>query len=455
MSGMFDILFQNIKDRFPKLNWKLGSVVRSLLVDPLEKIGTDVDLYVNKLVSQLDLETLLDSPVGKEEALDAWMARLNIAEPQVLQATGTVAVLCASDERLTIAEGTAFTWSGDVSLYASEQVTYGEGSKSFTRVGDSLFLAEIPVISNTDTPVTLDVGSPLNWGSAPDQVIDVYVVSPITGGSAPTVQAKSKLIRAHLSNPTVCGASAIRASLIRKYGAAIVDVELGPSVADNTKAVVPVYIKQSAMPRVTYEQLIPSTSEDRGVVFSLDTTGVLTISGIFTDKGDAVVVDSSTQFGVLGDYGSKFVAKINEPTPNTSYSIRYTVFDTVKKASSWLNSTQCGSPVQLKSKTPVYGKLKMSIDIGGANLDSGTKAAICEYVCSKDLDKGVTDSELREILSSRGYTLGAATVFVADLLHNGEVLTVTQTGAINVTGRLGIDGMPVALYCSIDNIGSY
>lgn len=248
MNNMFDVLFQSIKDKFPKLNWKLGSVVRSLIVDPLEQLSADVNSYVAKLTLATDLNNLLNNPVGRDEELDRWLVELGITLPAQPASTGTVAIICdALDPDLIVPAGTEFSWNDGTSLLAAETVT----GDNLEKYGRNMFRMEVPVTSYSDHTTTLSSGCPLVWGSAPDTVIDIFVATPVSGGlRVNSVQAKAALIRAALQQPLVCGESAILATLIRKFGTTIVDVRVGKNInaPDSSGYVTPLYVKYASYP---------------------------------------------------------------------------------------------------------------------------------------------------------------------------------------------------------------
>ena len=384
MSNMFDVLFQCVKDRFPKLNWKLGSVIRSLLIDPLEKISNEVDAYTDKLRAMTDLRELLDSPARREDELDNWMLQLGLSLPENKNATGQIALICDATDSFTVAAGTSFTWNEGVILLAAERVDVNENS--LVSIGNDLYRILIPVVASGPYDIALDAGSPVAWGSAPDSVVDMFTYTPITGGvSEDSIQTKVALIKAALTQPAMCGADAIRSALIRKYGPSIVDVKLGRRLTDNAAATVPVYIKQAALPRI-----------------------------------------------VEGEY----------------------VYHTVNEAIRWMNSEQCGSPFKLVGMLPTYASVSLQINTGGVDLSINALSAICEYINGSALDKALSDSELKSIISSYGYTVTGAILYTA-AIDSGAVGTTTQAGGLHLTGKVTGSGAPVALYCTLDNIKTY
>ena len=61
-SSLFDALLQSMRDRFPKLSWKLGSVIRTLLLEPLVSISDEITKYSDKLANISNIKAFLDDP---------------------------------------------------------------------------------------------------------------------------------------------------------------------------------------------------------------------------------------------------------------------------------------------------------------------------------------------------------------------------------------------------------
>lgn len=248
MTGTFDILFQCIKDRFPKLNWKLGSVLRSLLVDPLEKISIDIDKYLASIDSRSNLQGLLESPAGRDAELDYWMRQLGIPAPAEVSAHGEVTICYEPGAGFTIPEGSLFTWNNGTAVVAARKIVADGGSPRDSR----LCKVAVPVTSSSSPAVDIAVGASVVWSAAPDNVTDMYVSTAITGGcSSDSPTAKAALIRAALGTPAMAGSDNIRTALVRKFGASIVDVRCGQKSQVKGFVEVPLYVKPRAIPQAS------------------------------------------------------------------------------------------------------------------------------------------------------------------------------------------------------------
>lgn len=452
MSELFDVILQGMRDSFPKLNWKLGSVIRSLLVAPLTKISDQLSEHMAEVTSSLDLESLVNSPTGHDAELDAWMSRLGIALPDPVPSTGSVAVILNSPISLTIPEGAAFTWEDDVTVYAVNRTDWTESN--YKKLAPGVYMAEVPVSTRGGSAVSIGSNEPINWSNAPDEVTDVYVLSPVSGGHTNNAQDKAELIRAALAAPSMFGEEAIRSAVIRRWGNIIADVKLGQrSDISATGSVVPIFIKQAALPA---EQETRAASVIYGadtVQFRINTSGVVEILGVWTSNG-VEIQTTQEQVGELGTPGSYCVFTAARPPVDLVYYVRTIKYTDAVSVVEWLNSTQNGLPFKMYAKLPVLCSVYLNINTGGETVTTEAKAALCSYINQAPLDATLSDTDIKAILTSYGYSVNSAILYVG-FLHTPEGArpSMAQTGSFVCTGQH--TNAPAALYCSVEHIATY
>ena len=456
MSTLFDTIFQTLKNKLPNISWKFGSVVRTLVADPLDTIGVEIDSYAAKLESRYDLAAILADPYNHEEELDAWIDRLNIKVPDNSASTGTVIIILTGKEPITIPQGSEFSW-GDVAYVSVDETTNWGGVDGipFKRVSNNLYQIEVAVSSLGAQPVTLTSGSPINWVSAPDRVVDIYVGSAITGGLMLTPEMKAGLVAQALENPSTCGRDAMLVALQRNFGPVITDVLNGPRKIEAGNSSCTAYIKQTELPRDTDIPVTPIDLGDGLLQCTIDTTGVVLISGVHTQSGE-LQMSSVTLNGELGDYGSKATIAFTAPATVTgfeyTYGVRVKRYNVLKGCAEWLNAYQVGSPAKIVAKTPALAELKMQLHIAGEEIGTSLREAIVDYINRSKLNSAITDSHIDTILASAGVVRTAPTLYTAKISYNTYQTTHTNTGSINVASMLGSPDTPVALYCGVNNI---
>lgn len=460
MDNIFDVVLQGMRDSFPKLNWKLGSVIRTLLVEPLKVVNSQVEKYTKQYEDSLNLEALVNSPAGKDTELNLWMARLGIAEAEPTPATGTVAIILTNNINMTVVEGARFTWNDEITLYATRRTDWGPVNRSYKQLSADAYLAEIEVTTLPGAAISLNSGSPVNWDNAPEEVSDIYIHSPVSGGHSNGPQDKAAAIRALLAAPTACGEDSIRAAILRQYGNRLCDAAIGPRIVDRLSTV-SLYLKQSSMPVVGSYRIVPtvvkSTTEDK-LRFKVDTEGVIEVLGAYTNSGIPVSweLKNSLSVGTLGDSGSYRVYEASYTNPTAfEYSVEVKKYADATAAVGWLNSTQWGLPFKVVTKLPAFADISLQINTGGVPLSANAKNAICEYINGSRLNDTISDNEIKSILTTFGYSVTGTIIFVGKIQYGDKTTSATSAGSLSLMGRLLINDVPVAMYCNANNITSY
>ena len=454
MDNLFDVIMQGMRDSFPKLNWKLGSVIRSLLVEPLTGISKQIAEYSNKLEQSLDLENIVNHPAGKDTELNIWMDRLGIPEIDPVPATGTVMLVLNEPIDLTIVEGARFTWGDEITLYSTKRTDWD--ISSYRAVSSNRYMAEIEVTTQTGSAVSLSSGDPLNWENAPDAVVDIYVQSPITGGHSGSYRDKANAIRSLLSSPTAGGEDSIRASVLRQFGNKICDVQLGSRKFSGAVSEVPIFVKQSAAPSLIDIQITPEVKDNK-FTFTVDTSGIVEFLGIYTHTGMAIKLTPvpTKDRGELGESGSYRVFTADAINYPFTYIARGWKYADATDAVAWLNSTQMGLPFRMASKLPAYVSLDLQIPTGSSTMPLEAKNAICEYINNSGLNTAIHDSEISQVLADYRITVTGTILYIAYLKYRGISTTLSQLGGVSMTGNLLLNDTPAAMYSYVTNIKSY
>ena len=463
-SSLFDALLQSMRDRFPKLSWKLGSVIRTLLLEPLVSISDEITKYSDKLANISNIKASLDDPQNHEAELDYWIKMLGIPLPEASPATGTIVLKTSSNKPLTVASGTRFSWDDSVTVYASKRYDLGV-DQPFIELAPGVYTAEIGVTSGAYGTAYLKSGTPLNWETAPDSVKDIYVKSPIGGGVVIDAKLKAEVIKSTLTAPTICGADSIRSALISRYPGVICDAYVGGKKTSSSRCIVPLYIKQSYPPTSDLTD-IPEASVDvntaKGcIAIRINTEGALQVLEVGTAGGVPVVADRRTQIGVIGDSGSYLEIETSQfgasdyLKSKLTFQARVLRYPAALAAIAWLNDSQRGLPYMVHGEAPAYAELKLQIDTEGADIPVAAKEEICEYINKTQLNETITDTAVVNILEKYGVSVSSAILYIANVTYLEDHFSIRQTGSMSLFGRLGLGETPIAAYCYVNDIESY
>lgn len=410
------VILQEIKAKFPSIDWKLGSVVRELVVEPLAKLGDILDSYVNKAKTSLDVSSICNQPERYEEELDSWLDRLNIVPVQAAQSTGTVRIMRTEPEDLTIVAGTLFTWDDSVGLYAED--TYNvtrypnptlTNNIVYKSYDDVVFSVDIPVTCSEYSNASLGSGAPLNWQGAPTDVYDIYVGSAVSGGSGSVgASEKARLIADALTPDALTGEACIRKTLRRNFPNLVKDVVTG-SKDINKPYAVSLYIKP-----VNGLREFDIQADFIGGKAKISGCGVYSILGIYDRNNKAQSGVAVKYPDNLGETGSFIDLSFRSELPTDKYTVRVFGFPEYPELSEWLYSESKNTPFSFVLKTPAVALIRMNMRVFGDD-NAGAKAAIADAVNDLSINAGMSDTAVEQIANQYNVSLVNTVAYSAEV----------------------------------------
>lgn len=399
------VILQEVKAKFPSIDWKLGSVVRELVVEPLAKLGDILDSYVNKAKTSLDVSSICNQPERYEEELDAWLERLNIVPVQSAQSTGTVRIMRTNPEDLTIAAGTLFTWDDSVGLYVED--TYNvtrypnpllTNNIIYRSYDDVVFSVDIPVTCSEYSNASLGSGAPLNWQGAPTDVYDIHVGSAVSGGSGSVgASEKARLIADALTPDSLTGEACVRKILRRNFPSIVKDVVMGDKDIKKPYAV-SLYIK----PVNSIREFDISTDFVNGKA-NIDGCGVYSVLGVYDGENRAQTGVSVKYPDDLGENGSKVSIELLSSVNSGKYTVRVLGFPEYPELAAWLDAESKATPFSFSLKTPAVVLVKMNMRIIGDD-NPGAKTIIADAINDLSINSGLSDTIVEQIVGQ--YNIG-------------------------------------------------
>lgn len=442
------VLLQEIRARFPSIDWNLGSVVRELVVEPLAKLSDLLDSRVNAAKSSLDVTHICANPDTYKQEIDSWMSRLGLTPQSAVSNTGTVRIMRTSSSDLTIAEGTQFSWADEVLLYTEntyiikKEKSSGDGADVlvYKSYGDAAFSVDIPVTSVAAySSGSLGAGAPLNWAGAPSDVYDICVGSAITGGSGEVgYQEKARQILDSMVPDSLSGEACIKKALRRNFPDLVKDVVVGDKDINKPYAV-SLYIKPV---RSIQEFIIPFYAEYGNG--ELSSCGVYEISEVFGPDGSAVPF-TATYPKDSGESGS--VIKINTSSTETSdkFSARVIGFAEYQSINKWLAAEAKSTPFEFNLKLPAVGIVKLYLAATGTEY-TGAKTSIAELISDSSINSPISDSSIERVLNDYDSGLAKSVVYSVELYQQNNRSTHTLFRAVSADVLRYTVTAPLALY---------
>lgn len=451
-NSLRNILLQEVRDKFPKIDWRLGSVVRELIIEPLAKLGDEVDKYINTAKASLDVMNICENPTENEEALNAWAERLGITPPVSKVSSGTVRIVRKNAETLVVPAGTQFIWNDEVVVYTTDTYTLtspGKNTGSANRIEyisyyGSAFSADIPVSCYPDTGHSLSEGAPLNWTGAPTDVYDIHIGSAVSGGSETyTLYEKAAQIQDALTPDSLSGEACIKKALRRNFPEFVSDVIVGDKDISKPYAV-SLYIKPT---RSLQQFEIPlAIKEGRGTI---DGCGIHSILEIFDSAGvvHKAAIKTSEDFG---DTGSVADIALSDDTISGDFKARVVGFSAYKEINTWLIGAAKSTPFEFNLKLPAVGVVSVICPAKTSDY-SGARTEVAGFISSIPMNGTSSDSDIIKILQNHDITVTGPIIYSVSVYHNMNKTVKTMFGGLSPDTLRYYTSSPVAFY-SNDNL---
>lgn len=441
------VLLQEIKAKFPAIDWSLGSVVRELVIEPLAKLGDILESHISAAKSTLDVSTICGQPEMYEEELDAWISRLGIIPPSLELSTGTVRIMRTSPEDLTIVEGTQFSWNDKVLVYAVDTYNVTKDAKdgvtnnlTYKNYNDAAFSVDIPVRCSSYSAESLGSGAPLNWETAPSDVYDVHVGSTISGGFGffgP--QEKARMVLDAITPDAFSGESCIRKALRRNFPQLVCDVVVGPKDIKKPYAV-SLYIKPVNSIR---EFEVPVMVLEGDAV--INGCGVYRVNELFDASGNSIPFSVNYPED-LGCSDSKISMELQISVESgTGFVARVLGFPEYAELDGWLKGVSKSTPFTFNLKPPAVGIVKLFMVVDGSPEDVPA-STISDLVSESSIDASLADSKFEQLLVNYTGKLTRPIIYSVDVLNKNNTQTYTMFKSVSPPALRYTTNTPLALY---------
>lgn len=456
MNDIKSFVLQQFKDAFPNFNWRIGSMIRELLVEPLAYLTEILDHYSNYLNNLNNITYVLDNPDECANEIDTWMRQLNIVQPQQSASTGTVAILVNSPSDFTIPRGTVFVWGSNVNIFVENQQTFTLTDGTMKQLCYSCYKIVVDVATIQNTSISLSCGAPLVWAEAPNTVTDIYVESPITGGVGElSYTARADMIRSVLTTPAPCGEANILAGLQRRFPETVADVKTHQVAGTAGSGEVPITLKQRAVPTLRNFTAIVTANNSGELMVAVPRQRLLYIKSVAklsgeslpytisdsSDTGDTIALKLATEDGLVVVEG--------ETVTVTTLAVTESA-----KCFDWLNSAQVGSPYRFVEVVPAIAIIELEINAQGRkNITETELLEIQEYINHSKINQTITDGGISQILQAQRRTLSRAVTYRGTVYYRGEAKSFcSSSGMLNLTALGVFPGVPTMAYTTVDKI---
>lgn len=447
------IIFQELREKFPGIDWELGSTVRELVAEPIARIGDTADQYIAEAENRFDIIKMLDDPAQYAETIDALAEKLNITTVDTTVASGTVRILLDSvPDLLVVANGTQFSWNNTI-LFTSQETRWSLQQRDNTQtprlVGPSSYVIEVPVESNEQNELALSSGSPVNWLNAPSYVYDCRIGSAVTGGrTSYTLTEKAELIRDILFPPNYNGEVGIKTALRRELPLIVRDVVVGDRPL-NRAGTVCLYVQTGRAPE---QWSVRGVSQKIGndVILKVRLPGVYRINEVYNiDTG------ANARYRYTFDLSDCTIV-LTDSVENAPYMIVCEGLKDYAEVQSKLYAEAKNTPYDFVVGTPVFATIGLDLALSSAQAVTNTSPAIIalqRYITSLPINTYlIDDTSIEKVLAPYGITLASPTIYTADISSTSESYQRVASGSINLQDVMYASSTPMIMYCYNDGI---
>ena len=451
-NSLRSIIIQELRARFPDIDWKLGSLVRELVVEPLAKLGDILDSHIKKAESVMDLEGIQNYPAEHKEEIDTWMTRLGLHGFEAKESTGAIAIVSETGEPMTVLAGTVFSWGDDeISLVADTTKLWGGNGEPYNKQGEGVYVAEINVTGLSEQGGSLSSGIPINWVGAPKHVYDIYTKTAITGGRPEqSYQEKADMIVNALSIKSFVGEECISNALQRKFPGEVVDAVVLADKRTRNIGEVTLCVKPFNPPYTTSAPDIIKTDKDGRTYVRVVANSVAKIIDVHDSHNIPCPIVEVRR--VEDGNNAVLYAYISGARDGDKAIVYYEGMPIIDTCNKWLQQSVQGLPFIYNVVAPQVVVLSLHIPTNDT-ISVAAKTAIQSYINAKPLDATVADNEIIALLRDYGITVTGNIIYSTAVDNNTKTQAVSATmGGVSATGDLWSDGRAVALYTYIDKI---
>lgn len=455
MSNFFDLLFSTFKTNFPNMSWKLGSLIRTLLVNPMSKVSTAVSDSLMRTDKLADLQAALDRPESHEDTLDYWLDVLGAPTLYPKPATGSVMFVFTDSRGVDIPKNTELTWGDEESVFTTIAVSAGDvQNNTIAKLGSKSFGIVVPVSTADASDVSLASGLKLNWSDAPSTVLDIYVASPVCGGVLDMdVYSKAALVSSKLNELSLVSSQGLTSILVSKYLPTIVSVEVIKTTNSNTPtAAMSVCLKQRRPPTfdiAEYRIECDSLGNPYVLIAKPGLSSVLYVRSSLT--GDVLNYTVTDQSDTVNSDSVK-ISLSDTSTTDSSVIIATSRFADTIDPVNWLNSANSTLPFTVTSKPALAINVTVKLTISSGELSHEAKVAIADYICSTRLNESIDASRIASILAESGVTLARPALLVGRRYDSSGDAEVCSTGGLSSISFTDQQDKQIAFYSSVSDV---
>jgi hypothetical protein len=303
----------------PDLDTSVGSIIYETLIRPMAVLFADHAQSMSDYSEAFGISQLQDSTATEDATADAIASNYNIVRQQGTYGYGTAAIETSLDT-LTIRAGTVF--SGGSAELTTDKIYVGYAGEDIPDSTDDVeyvaatattsgyvFAITVRTVDYTDTIVPTNTA--LTANPEPAGVSDIYIISPVSGGSGVETNAEMFARRTEALVPAIMSGTLSIGKALKASGYNIDsyncvgsgDAEMlrdkNNATVITTGGLVDVYVQTASMPEIfetTWTAYLVEGSVSQYVCTHPSPAGVYEVTGLVLSDG-TIISEFTTAFG--------------------------------------------------------------------------------------------------------------------------------------------------------------
>ena len=409
---MTDFIFSYLKKVLPSITWSVGSVVRELIASPVAKVTEAANEAIKNQLNAVDVYNFVTYPDDYAERIDEIFNSLDLGDNMSTSSTGTITVYINTPEIGNITPDNAFYYL-DSAINVTEDIRPGiyddGGAGKFVqlrKLAENAYAFDVPVTTAVINQY-ISQGATLSWYNAPDNVYDIKVTSPISGGrTAITLQEKANKIKDYICPSILSMGEGLNKLLRQNLPTVVADSSYATDIDDNATSYV--YVKTLKAPGYFTSKV---TGIKRGDVYKVDAIipGALSVGSCYMgDKKVDIASHSVTHNHVS--------CTLNLDSTEDMVELVLYVYgmEQIKEVQEFIDSFTKGSPYHIVAVAPSSLNLSIEFSYTGDSLNNEELNTIVTNIQSKQMNPVITDTIIDSLLSSVGARLVGGCVYVTE-----------------------------------------
>lgn len=440
-----EFIFASIKKSLPNINWSLGSVLRELIATPFITVAEKANDALIQQSNALSINDYVENPEKYEAEINRLFNSLGLASNSQVPATGTATVFTNSNNPTPIYKNTIFYYE-DMALSVSSDVYPGfvsdgttQGYSQIKEIGYKSYCFDVPLVS-TNLNVFLAEDTPLSWGEAPEDVYNIVLTSPMSGGRTNmTLKEKALKIKDYVAPNTITLNEGIAKLLRSVLPDKLIDAQFAQDTTAANKSYL--YIKTKKAPGTFTKTVTGRRTKDGQYEVQATIPGIIDVYDVFKGSSKVNIYQlqiTNNNLYCLLEYDSEDLT--------LSFDLQLYGLSDAEEIQQAIDGYLIGTPYRIEVKAPDVFSVDVEFSYTGATLNTIDLNNICEYIQNLLLNQTISDSSLSTLLTSYGSSLKGPGVYTI-YNHKGSCYK-QQVAPFIYAKNLGC----FAIYTGITNI---